>query len=119
MGYTFDLDHDFRRRHDSEVFYAWMARVVRGRATVWRTEGDDRLDDGTIVPWRNSEWTWVTAEYDPSDANLKPGGHHFRWPGWNASDYHLIRVYFEDLKEARHFALEYGGEPQPCFDGQQ
>ena len=111
MIVEFDLDHEFRKKHDAELFYDWLSRTVKHKATVWQTEGDDTLEDGTIVPWLESEWTWLRAEYDPSDPEINPDGHHFRWPGWQCSDYHIIRVRFSDRKEAIHFALEYKLEP--------
>lgn len=112
MTVTFDLDHEFRQKHDSEVFFGWLADYVQHKALVFRTEGDDRLEDGTIVPWRESEWTSTLAEYDLSNPILRPGGHCFRWPGWQAQEYHLIRVLFSDVKEARHFALEFQLKPE-------
>lgn len=84
---------------------------VKGRAVVYKTEGDDMLDDGTLISWRDSEWTAHRAIFDPSDLTIRPGGHCFRYPGWQVSEYELIRIEFEDNKDARHFAVEYGIEP--------
>jgi len=109
---TFDLYHSFRQEHDSEQFYDWLGVYVKGRAVVYRTEGDDTLEDGTVVSWLDSEWTAVRAEFDRSDPELASGRHHFRYPGWQCDEYHLIRVLFDDKSDARHFAAQYGLAPE-------